>query len=111
TDIPLQVQALDGGANDAVLMPTTADVLKARIRRLVKAKQRNEEQQQVITFFKAAYEKKDRFLQIVTHDLKNPVNNVRLAHYYLQTEITDTPANKEALDTIEMAVDTMNDLI
>jgi len=106
-----QIQALDGGANDVAIMPMNADVLKARIRRLVKAKQRNEEQQQVITFFKAAYEKKDRFLQIVTHDLKNPVNNVRLAHYYLQGEISDNPANKEALDTIEMAVDTMNDLI
>jgi signal transduction histidine kinase len=92
-------------------MPIAADVLKARMRRLIKAKQRSEEQKQVITFFKAAYEKKDRFLQIVTHDLKNPVNNVRLAHYYLQTEVSDSPANKEALDTIEMAVHTMNDLI
>lgn len=106
-----QVQALDSGANDVAVMPIAADVLKARIRRLVKSKQRSEEQQQVITFFKAAYEKKDRFLQIVTHDLKNPVNNIRLAHYYLQTEVTDNPANKEALDTIEMAVHTMNDLI
>ena len=111
SDCQLQVLALDAGANDVAVMPITADVLKARIRRLVKAKQRSEEQQQVITFFKAAYEKKDRFLQIVTHDLKNPVNNVRLAHYYLQTEVSDSPANKEALDTIEMAVHTMNDLI
>ena len=110
-DSPLQVLALDSGANDVTVMPITADVLKARIRHLLKLKQRIEEQQQVITFFKAAYEKKDRFLQIVTHDLKNPVNNVRLAHYYLQTEVKDTPANKEALDTIEMAVHTMNDLI
>ncbi|MEP6987500.1 MAG: HAMP domain-containing sensor histidine kinase, partial [Chloroflexota bacterium] len=106
-----QVQALDSGANDVAVMPIAADLLKARIRRLVKTKQRSEEQQQVITFFKAAYEKKDRFLQIVTHDLKNPVNNVRLAHYYLQGEINESPANKEALDTIEMAVHTMNDLI
>jgi signal transduction histidine kinase len=110
-DCPLQVQALDNGANDVAVMPITPDVLKARIRRLVKAKQRSEEQQQVISYFKAAYEKKDRFLQIVTHDLKNPVNNIRLAHYYLQTEINDTPANKEALTTIEMAIHTMNDLI
>ncbi len=107
----LQVQALDMGANDIVVMPLPVDVLKARIRRLIKAKQRSGEQQQVITFLKTAYEKKDRFLQIVTHDLKNPVNNIRLAHYFLQTEITDTPANKEALTTIEMAIDTMNDLI
>ena len=107
----LQVQLLDSGANDVTVMPITADLLKARIRRLVKDKQRSEEQQQVITFFKAAYEKKDRFLQIVTHDLKNPVNNIRLAHYYLQMEVNDTPANKEALTTIEMAVHTMNDLI
>ncbi len=110
-DSQLQVQALDSGADDVVIMPLAANVLSARIRRLVKTKQHIEEQQQVITFFKAAYEKKDRFLQIVTHDLKNPVNNVRLAHYYLQTEINDAPANKEALDTIEMAVRTMNDLI
>jgi signal transduction histidine kinase len=110
-DSQLQVQALDSGANDVALMPIAADVLKARLRQLIKAKQRYEEQQQVITFFKAAYEKKDRFLQIVTHDLKNPVNNVRLAHYYLQTEVKDIPANKEALDAIEMAVHTMNDLI
>ncbi len=107
----LQVQALDIGANDVVFMPLPVDVLKARIRRLVKTKQRSGEQQQLISFLKTAYEKKDRFLQIVTHDLKNPVNNVRLAHYFLQTEISDTPANKEALTTIEMAINTMNDLI
>jgi len=107
----LQVQALDLGANDVVVMPLPVDILKARIRRLVKAKQHSDEQQQVIGFLKTAYEKKDRFLQIVTHDLKNPVNNVRLAHYFLQTEIDDTPANKEALTTIEMAINTMNDLI
>ncbi|MBI1277745.1 MAG: hypothetical protein GC179_06420 [Anaerolineaceae bacterium] len=107
----LQVQAFDLGVNDVVVMPLPVDVLKARIRRLVKAKQRIDEKQQVISFLKTAYEKKDRFLQIVTHDLKNPVNNVRLAHYFLQTEISDTPANKEALTTIEMAINTMNDLI
>ncbi len=107
----LQVQALDMGANDVVVMPLPVDVLKARIRRLFKAKQRSDEQQQVIGFLKTAYERKDRFLQIVTHDLKNPVNNIRLAHYFLQTEINDTPANKEALTTIEMAINTMNDLI
>lgn len=107
----LQVQALDLGVNDVVVMPLPVDILKARIRRLVKAKQHSDEQQQVIGFLKTAYEKKDRFLQIVTHDLKNPVNNVRLAHYFLQTEIDDTPANKEALTTIEMAINTMNDLI
>jgi two-component system, sensor histidine kinase and response regulator len=107
----LQVQALDIGANDVVVMPLGADILKARIRRLVKTKRRSDEQRQVITFLKTAYEKKDRFLQIVTHDLKNPVNNIRLAHYFLQTELTETPSNKEALTTIEMAIETMTDLI
>ena len=43
-----QVQVLDSGANDVAVMPITADVLKARIRRLVKTKQRSEEQQQVM---------------------------------------------------------------
>lgn len=106
-----QVDVLDNGADDVAVMPIAQDLLKARIRRLVKAKRHSEEQQQIITFFKDAYEQKDRFLQIVTHDLKNPVNNIRLAHYYLQTEINTNPANKEALDTIEMAVQTMNELI
>lgn len=111
SETQLQVQALDMGASDVVVMPLGADILKARIRRLVKTKQRSGEQQQVISFLKKAYEKKDRFLQIVTHDLKNPVNNIRLAHYFLQTEIEETPGNLEALTTIEMAIDTMNDLI
>ena len=107
----LQVLALDNGANDVAVMPMSADVLKARLRRLVKSKQRSEGQQQVIDFLKSAYQKKDRFLQIVTHDLKNPVNNIKLAHYYLQTEVPDSPANMEALETIELAVQTMNTLI
>ncbi len=107
----LQVPALDNGANDVAVMPMAADVLKARLRRLVKSKQRSEGQQQVIDFLKSAYQKKDRFLQIVTHDLKNPVNNIKLAHYYLQTEVPDSPANMEALETIELAVQTMNTLI
>lgn len=105
------VAALDLGADDFVVLPIPAEVFKARVRRLISAKKRTDEQQIMITHLKTAYEKKDRFLQIVTHDLKNPVSNVRLAHYFLQTELGDKPATKEALDTIEMAVDTMTDLI
>jgi len=103
--------ALDLGADDFIVLPITAEVFKARVRHLITAKKRADEQQQMIAHLKSAYEKKDRFLQIVTHDLKNPVNNVRLAHYYLQTELDDKPATKDALETIEMAVNTMNDLI
>ncbi len=107
----LQVQALDMGANEFITLPIAADVLKARVRRLISLKKRADEQQQIIAHLKLAYEKKDRVLQIVTHDLKNPVNNIRMAHYYLQTGSNSASTEKEALDTIEMAVETMNDLI
>ena len=105
------VRGLQQGANDYIIKPFDMHVMRARIRCQLALKNRLDEQQQTISSLKTRYEIKDRFLQIASHDLKNPLNNLMLAHYQLQSMLGDNPEADEALATIEDSVHSMSDLV
>jgi signal transduction histidine kinase len=111
TDNANIVNALQHGANDHITWPYDAEVIRARVRCQIDLQKRLIKQQHALTQLREAFENKDRFLRIATHDLKNPLNNIRLAQFYLRRIIGDNPQAVEALDTVELAVDAMNQLI
>lgn len=105
------VRGLQLGANDYITKPFDVHVVRARVERQMIIKQALDERQAVITYLKDAHEMKDHFLRIATHDLKSPLNNIRLAHYYLRDLIGEDPNAASALDTIEETVNWMNSLV
>lgn len=105
------LRALEAGVNDYLTWPPDADVLRARLRGLVALKQRSDSVQQTAARVKTASERKDRFMHIVTHDLKNPLNSIKLAHYVLRNLLADHAEAAEPLHTIETTVNSMNELI
>jgi signal transduction histidine kinase len=105
------VEALYRGADECLPWPLEPKLLKARIRSQIAQKRRFDAQQATISHLQEAHEQKDRFLRIATHDLKNPLTSIRIANYYLRQTVGDQPEVSEALETIEMTVNTMNDLI
>lgn len=105
------LRALEAGVNEYLMWPPDADVLRARLRWLVATKQRLDAQQQVVARLKAKSERKGRLFQIVTHDLKNPLNSIKLAHYLLRTLLVDNVEAADPLHTIEITVNNMNELI
>lgn len=104
-------RALESGAAECLSLEDEPAMLHARLHAQLRLKRRMEVQQQTISHLKSAFERKDTLMRIATHDLKNPLNNIKLAHYYLRTLLADRPELAEALDTIETTVASMNDLI
>lgn len=111
TDHASAVSALQHGANDHITWPFDAEVIRARVRCQIDLRQRLMKQQHALSQLKLAYENKDRFLRIATHDLKNPLNNIQLAQFLLRRIVGDNPQALEALDTVDLAVNSMNQLI
>ncbi len=105
------VEALNTGANDCLTDILEPDVFQARIAAQVAIQRRQAAQRQVIQRLRKAYDTKDRCLRIAIHDLKNPLNNLRLASYFLRTTVPDDPATAEALRAIDESIVGMSDLI
>jgi two-component system, sensor histidine kinase and response regulator len=105
------VKGLQNGANDYITKPFDPDIVKARIKNQVDMKRLLDEREQTIAFLKNSHETKDRFLRIATHDLKSPLNNIRLAQYYLREMLDTNPTAIDALDIIEDTVNTMTELV
>lgn len=105
------VRGLQSGANDYITKPFDPDVVRARVHAQLATKKQLDERQQTISNLWMRHELKDRFLKIATHDLKSPLNSIRLAHYHLRNVLGDNPDAIEALDTIETTVNTMNELV
>lgn len=105
------VVGLESGANDYITKPFDPEVVRARVKGQITLKKRVDERSETLTNLQTRYEFKDRFLNIATHDLKSPLNSIRLAHYYLRSILGDNPEVIEALDTIETTVNTMNELV
>jgi two-component system, sensor histidine kinase and response regulator len=105
------VTALQAGANDYVTKPFDIEVVRMRIHNQVRMKELMDERAATIEYLRDSVDVKDRFLRIATHDLKNPLNNIRMAHYYLRTLVGQKPEAAEALGIISDTVDTMTQLI
>jgi signal transduction histidine kinase len=105
------VEALDTGANDCLTDMPEPEVFRARVSAQVAIQRRQTAQRQVIQHLRKAYDTKDRCLRIAIHDLKNPLNNLRLASYFLRTTVPDDPATGEALRAIDESILGMSDLI
>ncbi len=104
-------RGLEKGANDYITKPFDIDIVRARVRHQLAIKRLLDQQQQVIANLQNAHEVKDRILRIASHDLKNPLNHIRLAQFYLRGLVGNDPTALDALDSIEDTVNAMNELV
>lgn len=105
------VAGLQAGANDYITKPFDLDVARARIASQIALKRRLDERQQAISRLARSYEMQDRFLKIASHDLKNPLNSIRLAVFYLRSILDNHPDVNAALDSIENTLNNMDELV
>lgn len=103
--------ALRQGASEVLTAPLDIDVAQARIERQLAIGRELAERQAAINALQAANDQKDQFLRIAAHDLKTPLNTIRLAQYFLHGIVGDDPSALDALDAIEETVLWMNALI
>lgn len=105
------VRGLEKGANDYLSKPVDKQVALARIRTQLALKQSLDAQKQMIHELKNVQVMRDRFFHIASHDLKNPMNNIRMAHFLLRGMLEDDPSADVLLENIEIALDSMQSIV
>ncbi len=105
------VHGLQRGANDYISKPVNLAVLKARVHNQLALKQLNDAYKSKIEELHEAKEMQERFLRIVSHDLKGPLTNLRMAQYLLREIAGDRPQVSSILDNIDTTLNDMHELI
>lgn len=109
---PEQVaSALQLGAADYIAGAYTDEVLLARIRSRLAAKALVESLETCIAELTETEELHMRLFRMASHDLKSPLNNIRIAEGILRLVAAESGEVAHALDTIGLMVDNMSDII
>jgi two-component system sensor histidine kinase/response regulator len=77
------------GANDYITKPVDMDIVQARVSTQIKIKQLRDERAQMIKHLQAANEMKARMMQVASHDLKNPLNNLQMLTQLFRNNLED----------------------
>ena len=105
------VQGLKLGANDYVSKPIDVNVMMARLRTHIKLKHLSDEREETINQLRNAQDIRDRIFRVASHDLKNPLANIRMAEYVLRDSVSNDPVATQMMDTVTLSLDTMQDVI
>ncbi len=104
-------RGLEMGANDYLTKPLDQQVVLARIRTQLTLKHLLDSHKRAISELKSIQLMRDRFFHIASHELKNPMNNIRMAHFLLSSMLEEDASADVLLDNIEIALDTMHDIV
>lgn len=104
-------RGLEAGANDYITKPIDMDIARARVQTQVALKKFQDERKRTIDELKSVQEMKDRLLRMASHDLKGPLNNVRMAATLMEMFIDCVPDGPSLLESISGSLDTMENVI
>jgi two-component system, sensor histidine kinase and response regulator len=104
-------RGLEAGANDYITKPIDMDIAKARVQTQIALKKFGDERKRTINELKSVQEMKDRLLRMASHDLKGPLNNVRMAATLMEMFIECVPDGPSLLESISSSLDTMENVI
>ncbi len=105
------VNGLRLGANDYITKPVDINVVVARVQTQLTIKQLLDERQQTIGELESAENIRRQLFRIASHDLKNPLNNIRMAEHLLREQVELSKPVKQVLDTIALTVRSMQNII
>ncbi len=110
-DNPDIAKGLELGANDYITKPIDRRLVLARIRTQITLQEALQQHEQTITELQSIQLMRDRFFHIASHDLKNPMNNIRMAHFLMRELDDDDPSWDVLLNNIEASLDTMESIV
>jgi two-component system, sensor histidine kinase and response regulator len=111
TDNENIVKGLQLGANDYLTKPVNIHVARARLRTQVKLKRLLDAHKRAIAQLEELHHLRDHFFRMASHDLKNPLTNLRLASYEMRYYLPDNPDVIVCHSAIETTVTDMQALI
>ncbi|MFN8378007.1 MAG: hybrid sensor histidine kinase/response regulator [Anaerolineae bacterium] len=105
------VEGLQRGANDYISKPIDLAVARARVNTQLKLKRLSDAYQSTIVELQSSQQLQANFVQIVSHDLKGPLTNLRMAHHLLREMLKENDSAMAVMESAELAVIEMNTLI
>lgn len=105
------VEGLKLGANDYITKPIDRQITVARIETQLKLKQLQDEREEALLALRNSQAIRDRIFRVASHDLKNPLANIRMAEFVLRDSIADDPVAVQMMDTVSVSLDAMQEVI
>jgi signal transduction histidine kinase len=99
------------GANDYIVKPIDVEDVQARVQTQIRLKQYVDERKQIILHLQAMNERLERLMQVASHDLKNPMNNLNLLMSALRRAPQMDAKTLQLLDMAEHSLKTMLNVV
>jgi DNA-binding response OmpR family regulator len=112
TDTDDIVRGLEMGANDYITKPVDMGIALARVKTQVTLKYLADERDRTIERLRQTNEMREQFFRMASHDLKNPLTNLRVAQVLLKELIDPNDVRSHTvLDTMTLTISTMQQVI
>lgn len=95
------------GANDYITKPIDIDIVQARVGTQIAVKQLVNERKRLVAQLQTANDMKMRMMQVASHDLKNPINNLQILASLMHKDHDHDPKTKRFLQMTDESVSTM----
>jgi two-component system, sensor histidine kinase and response regulator len=105
------VNGLRLGANDYITKPVDVSVVIARVKTQLTVKRLLDERKETIVELEKAENLRAQLFRIASHDLKTPLNNIRMAEHLLRKTVDPTKDTDQMLDTIKLTIESMSGII
>lgn len=99
------------GANDYIVKPIDVEDVQARVQTQIRLKQFVDERKQIILHLQAVNERLERLMQVASHDLKNPMNNLNLLMTAIRRNLQTDAKTLQMLDMAERSLSTMLNVV
>lgn len=104
-------QGLEAGANDYITTPLDRQAVQARVEIHIQHKRLVDEHRRAIEELQSVQVMRNRFFNVASHDLKNPINNIRMAQFLLHNMVDNDATAQLLLENIDIAVTTMEEIV
>jgi signal transduction histidine kinase len=105
------VRGLELGANDYLPKPFDIHEAVTRISTHIRLKRLEDERQRTIEELANAQKMQESLLRVASHDLKAPLQNIRMAEYMLRDVVGGDSTGQELLDSLTANVENMQRVI
>ncbi|MGB7338762.1 MAG: hybrid sensor histidine kinase/response regulator [Phototrophicaceae bacterium] len=105
------VKGFEHGANDYIVKPAELSVMMARIDTQLKLRELQLEHKRYIDYLERGEQLRKQLNQIASHDLKNPINNLRIAEGLLREELAGNKRLFTLLNTVDASLDMMEQIV
>lgn len=110
-DSDTAVRGLQFGANDYITLPLDAAVLRARVQTQMSLRRASSDEAEILTQLKVTQEMQENFSRIVSHNLKGPLTNIRMAQFMLRDILRENPEANNILDHMDATLVDMTEMV